>query len=1069
MVDPHTHGCPEPEALAAYVDRGLSLSERARVDAHLASCPQCIALVAGVARTVEELSALRPEVARTAEATPLVTRRSVAGALAAAAAVIAVLATPALVRPWFERDSGLVSLVESVGEQRSVLGRLTGGFPHAPLGAPSAGGQDGRAAGTDRVQLTAGRIRESFGERETPSQLHVRGVSQLLAGRYDDAVQSLLAASREQPANARYLSDVAAVQLERARLGLRPDDLPRALAAADRARRLDPSLNEAWFNRALAASALSLTAEAKNAWTEYLKRDSTSPWAAEARNRLDELARPTRADAWVAMEGRLQSAFDASTADEAVRAQTTEARNFIENTLIVNWANAVIAGGSGEAELDRVRTMAAAMQRVAGDAVYADAVAAIDRADASGRRSLAGAHRDYAIAAAQFNQDAYVAALRGFAAVGPRLGHSSFATLAALHQGAITYITGRAAEAEPSLVATRDTASAKGYTYVSGRASWFLGLIAIGRSNFGGGQANYEDALDTFGRMGDVEQAGSIHNLLAALYDYLGDTSNAWQHRTAALGSMTGSRSARFKYQILATAVPSIRAESPETALSMAETAVAVALEGGREPQIADAMVQRASLLVALNRAAEAEQSAREAREHLARVPDGALRKRLEVLTLLMESDLKRRTDPADAVTSASRAIEFLEQRRERLWIAQLQLRLAQANMAWGRVAEARVALDRGLAAFNEERAASTELRPISALDESWQLFDASIQLSLKENNYERAFRLAEASRSRSASESKKFGATPLREVQASLQADEAIVALNQFDDELAVWVIKSQGVNVTMRPLSRVAAKQLISRQQHEIWRGALTTAGRDLYNEIIRPIAAQLTRTSRLIFVPDNTFQSAAFAALYNPTNQHFLLEDLSVRMAPSAAAFAASVTATARVGDAEPLIFNGAAPDATRERFFADAANRGIVHISARIAANANYPLLSRIVVADEPGVRHSGVILGSDIAQRTLPQTGLVVIDEASAASSPHRGEGTSILARAFLIAGVPAVVGTLPGADENATRDLMIAFHREMSKGMSAEQALRTVQRNAIQQNGRRLGAWTALVLYGSDR
>ena len=176
MVDPHTNGCPEPEVLAAYVDRGLSLSERARVDAHLASCPQCIALVAGVARTVEELSALRPDVAVAAEATPLVTRRSLAGALAAAAAVIAVLATPALVRPWLDRDSGLVSLVDSVGEQRSVLGRLTGGFPHAPLGVPSAGGQDGRAAGTDRVQLTAGRIRESFGERETPSQLHALGV-----------------------------------------------------------------------------------------------------------------------------------------------------------------------------------------------------------------------------------------------------------------------------------------------------------------------------------------------------------------------------------------------------------------------------------------------------------------------------------------------------------------------------------------------------------------------------------------------------------------------------------------------------------------------------------------------------------------------------------------------------------------------------------------------------------------------------------------------------------------------------------------------------------------------------
>src|SRR5262245_56406531 len=164
MVDPHTNGCLEPEVLAAYVDRGLSLAERARVDAHLASCPQCIAMLAGVARTVAEVSAHVPDAAVIAEATPMVTRRSLAGQLAAAAAVIAVIALPSLVRPWLDRDAGLVSLVERVGEHRSVLGQLTGGFPHAPLGAPSAGGQDGRLAGTDRVQLTAGKIRESFGE-----------------------------------------------------------------------------------------------------------------------------------------------------------------------------------------------------------------------------------------------------------------------------------------------------------------------------------------------------------------------------------------------------------------------------------------------------------------------------------------------------------------------------------------------------------------------------------------------------------------------------------------------------------------------------------------------------------------------------------------------------------------------------------------------------------------------------------------------------------------------------------------------------------------------------------------
>ena len=654
------------------------------------------------------------------------------------------------------------------------------------------------------------------------------GLSHLLAGRHDDAAQSLLAASREQPANAQYLSDVAAVQLERARLGLRPDDLPRALAAADRARRLDPSLKEALFNRALAASALSLTADARAAWTEYLKRDSASPWATEARSRLEQLTKPTAATAWTAMEATLQRSFDSSMADEAVRTQTTEARNFIER-LFGHWADAVLGGGSGSAELERIRLMAEAMLRVSGDAIYADEVAAIDRGG-SANRKLAQAHHDYATALSAFNDDRFGASLPGFKSARAAFGNSPFAVLAAIHEGVIAYVSGRNDEAEATLVSALETARTKGFEYASGRSSWMLGLIAMGRSRFGDGQARYEEANDTFTRMGDTEQAGTMHNLLAALHDYLGDAKSAWEHRLIAFEALSVSRSSRFKAQILSTAVPSIRGESPETALVVQDAALEVARESGREAIIAEMLAQRASLLASLSRMSEAAASARQARQHLARVTDAGFRSRVEVSVLATESDLKRRSDPAAAAEAASQAIQIVQQRQDRLRIAQLSLRLAQASIVAGRTEAARAALSRGLEAFNEERAASTEQRPISALDESWQLFDASIQLSLREKDYERAFVLAEAARARSASESRKSGAVNLASVQAALGADEAILALNQFDDEVAVWVIRAHDVDVNVRPMSRQAAQQLIARQQHEVWSAASTTsAGRD------------------------------------------------------------------------------------------------------------------------------------------------------------------------------------------------------------------------------------------------
>ena len=307
------------------------------------------------------------------------------------------------------------------------------------------GGKVARPPRPIGIVLIAGKIRESFGERETPSRLHALGVQQLLAGRYDDAAASLLAAAREQPNNARYVSDVAAVQLERARLGLRPDDLPRALASADRARRLDPSLREAWFNRALAATALSLNGQAKQAWTEYLARDNSSPWATEARKRLEDLSKPTPAAAWAGIQGRLHGPIDAALADEAVRAQMTEARNFLEDELLPQWAAAVEAGRDASRELDGIRNMADAFARIAGDSLYRDAVAAIDRAgNGDSLRALARGHALYANAAGLFAEDRFADAAPGMASARAQLSAagSPFAIRPTLELGAIGYVRG---------------------------------------------------------------------------------------------------------------------------------------------------------------------------------------------------------------------------------------------------------------------------------------------------------------------------------------------------------------------------------------------------------------------------------------------------------------------------------------------------------------------------------------------------------------------------------------------------------------------------------------------------
>ena len=315
------------------------------------------------------------------------------------------------------------------------------------------------------------------------------------------------------------------------------------------------------------------------------------------------------------------------------------------------------------------------------------------------------------------------------------------------------------------------------------------------------------------------------------------------------------------------------------------------------------------------------------------------------------------------------------------------------------------------------------------------------------------------------------------------------MIALSQFENELAVWVIRRDKTVVVTRPITRLDAQRLVARQQDEISHETQNpVASRDLYNEILRPVSAYLSGASRLIVVPDATYEETAFAALWDGSRRRFLVEDVTLSLAPSVDAFVTSLEAApvnARVD--EPMILGG--PDrsadadaiaalypaptlvtgssATRTRLFSEAPVHSVVHLSVATARNAAYPLLSRVLLADERGRRHSGDVLGHEIAARSMPHTNLVVIDEV--ATGANRGEGTLSLARAFMAAGVPAVVGTLPSAGETSTRDLMVGFHRRLASRMPATEALTDLQRNVLQSNGRRLGAWSALVMYGSDR
>ena len=136
-----------------------------------------------------------------------------------------------------------------------------------------------------------------------------------------------------------------------------------------------------------------------------------------------------------------------------------------------------------------------------------------------------------------------------------------------------------------------------------------------------------------------------------------------------------------------------------------------------------------------------------------------------------------------------------------------------------GQLDDAEGALAQGIQAFEAERASLSDEGRISASDESWQLFQTSVQLALRRKDYPRAFAMAERARATTLAEARRLPANAsLKAVQATLSPDQAIVALNQFEDELAIWLIRSDRTDVIMRPVSRIDAVRLAGRQRDEI-----------------------------------------------------------------------------------------------------------------------------------------------------------------------------------------------------------------------------------------------------------
>ena len=1092
---PHAGGadCPETERLAEYVEGSLDTTGREEIERHLVSCADCRAVVAETMafERAEAGSGTRP--ARAA-VMPFRARRWMAGVVAALAAAAALFVAARVEQSeWVARLFGppldrpeLQELVGAVAKEptRLVEGRLTGGFQYARPPSPTRGPGD-RDVSPD-VLIAFGHIQQLAASNDTPENRAALGVAYLAMGNLDKAVQTLEDAAQEDSKNPRVQSDLAAAYVARAQRFNHAEDLARAASAAETAIHANPRLAEAWFNRALSFELLGPASAAVPIWQEYLRVDSASPWAAEAREHLRRLTESMsgRASRVLRQRDNLAGLADSDLVDLA-RVRPFAARRLVDELLLDDWARRSEAGDDAGAawSLETARRLADELWRTRSDAycrdIVRDVVAEGTGISASVRAFTAAKdhidHNEPAAAQPLLDQAA-ASLLDPNSALGLRLAY--WRLYVSWYTAPSTTLLEPAARLERRLESRR-------YYYLAGQAH-VLHASALQRlARFGDAVTAYARAIDLFEKAGEIERLGNAHMLLASSLSEQGAFADAWEHERASLALVDDIESFNPRHNVFKGAARlSTRADLPYTALFYQTLLIGEARDRGDKGALFEAVQQRVNVYLRLGWQARAETDLAEAQRVFDTISDPAFQESFRLPMLLMTADTFRRTDPPQAVSAASEAIQRMAVGGSLFLMAKAYLTLGRAHLANGEHHAAVEAWQRGLDALEDQRPSIRDERiKISHLADIWDMYAELIQELTDTGRSDAALDVAERGRARALLDSlrakERAPVVHAGDVQRLLDPAVAVIDYSVVRNGLDAWVLTSKHCLFKRIDVDTNELARLVTRARQSIDEAAPNhSALRRLYDLLIGPVRDSLPAGGRLVIVPDGPLWSLPFAALVNPTGRcliedHELLSTPSLSLLtvgtavlranrPSAAPtvlavgdpdfarsefarlgpLAQAVQEAADVASAYPGGVTLTQSDATLGRIMDKLPHHDVFHFAGHAVADQDYPARSFLLLA---GSGDDAKFSAARIGALDLRHVRLVVLAACETANGPvARGEGGLSLARPFLAAGVPLVLGTAwPVRDADDT--VLVDFHRLFARGMAAAAALRQAQ------------------------
>jgi CHAT domain-containing protein len=1013
---------------------------------------------------------------------------------------------------------GLIALttrtvLAAVDDPRRMRVRLGGWQPAVTAGSLSL----------QHVGDLAVRLQRLAGYGDSPVARRGSAVAHAIAGNFETAASSLESIPLPERDSAIW-SDLVAMHTAAAEQALAHDHVLAALDAAAHV----PHSPAATYNRALLATRLGIAPLAAALWTAYLRDDSTSVWAAAAREHLAALA-ASDADSWAAAQaGPLDDAALIRLAD----ALPQQARTNAQAVYLRQWAEAFLArdGLTSAAALHRVRVIATRLRERSGESLLADTVAVIDAdpaAAANTAQGIVATAEGRALQVTNRLAEAEPALLRAQSLL--REAHSPMAETAAFYRACVIYDQNRPDEAAPQLSALLASAGAS-HLATRAMASYELAMLEASRGHWSDSLRHADAARTLFDHLGEHGYAAMVGILESEDYDFVGRPERAWTVGTAALRDAVAAgdfyrarvalavlcrvelRQAHWSWALaLVTLEEDLTASvaRPHAQSTMMRSAFNAILQD-------DTLLRRAAAQERLGRHDEAARSLARAFLSAQSLTDRGPRDKAVAEVSGVAGVCLRRDEPRRALALLSDAIAFQRLADRALLLPEMLLERGRTYLTMGNRAAAKADFDEGIARLESQRSRlhDDELKP-GVFDDAADLFDEATSLALARGDDGAAFDYVERGRAAALREQMTEGEVPrmtAANVVRTVPAGELLVEYAALADRLVIFLAGDGRLSVQTVPLARAAlerdAQALTQALANDGSNVDVQRLAATLDEALIRPIRARIRLATSVVFVPDAAIQQLPFAALFDRASGTYLVEQKAlITTMPSASIYAALVRRAAeprapfagsvavfanprfrrdlfpdlaRLDAAEETASAVARPyrtalvrvraEATAAAFLREAPQAEVVEFAGHALLDLNEPWRSELLFASTGG-SDRGTITSRDIAGMDFHHTRCVVLDACSTLRGRSgRVEGVASIGRMFLVAGVPAVIGTLWDVEDVPSADFALALHQHLARGTPPAAALRETQLAALHSsdpNQRHPGYWAAFGILGA--